>query len=260
MTDVSARNRTQGRFAPENHPVSTVTLEPATGASPASVLAAAVDSDKNPNSIPWPDQPANKGYVEVNVSDDDARDVLERHGYDGEVVNGYQQVYAAMFLADARDADFHGVKADGSTDYIAGGIRDYEQAVDPFQHESLDYREGYSDPMPPYLAAQDDVRAQRLEAAAELLEESGVGVELHDLQRHQFRLKSAGADDLQLEVRDFQLPKLVETRNWRTADDTHLAAFLGDGYTPEAGKLLSDCASLVARGQLKQAYQAAHAK
>lgn len=254
MTDVSGRNRTQGRFAPEHHPVSAVTLDPAP--TPAAVLAAAVDSDRNPDAIPWPAPPANDGYVEVNIDDDDARDVLERHGQDGDVVDKYRQVYAGICLAADKDADFHGVNADGSTDLIAVGLEDYEQAIDTFNHANLNYREGYTDPMPPYVAAQEAVRAQRLEAAAGLLEEAGVSVELDDLRRSEFRLKTAGAADLQLRVATFQQPKLVETTNWRTADDTHLATFLGDGYTPESGKLLTSCAALIARDAISQAYRA----
>lgn len=254
MTDVSGRNRTQGRFAPEHHPVSAVTLDPAP--TPAAVLAAAVDSDRNPDAIPWPGPPANDGYVEVNIDDDDARDVLERHGQDGDVVDKYRQVYAGICLAADKDADFHGVNADGSTDLIAVGLEDYEQAIDTFNHANLNYREGYADPMPPYVAAQEAVRARRLEAAAGLLEEAGVSVELDDLRRSEFRLKTAGATDLQLRVATFQQPKLVETTNWRTADDTHLAAFLGDGYTPESGKLLTSCAALIARDAVSQAYRA----
>lgn len=254
MTDVSGRHRTQGRFAPEHHPVSAVTLDPAP--TPAAVLAAAVDSDRNPNAIPWPEPPANNGYVEVNIDDDDARDVLERHSQDGDVVDKYRQIYAAICLAADKDADFYGVNADGSTELISVGLEDYEQAVDTFNHANLSYREGYSDPMPPYVAAQEGVRARRLETAAGLLEEAGVSVELSDLRRSEFRLKTPGAADLQLKVATFQQPQLVETRNWRTADDTHLADFLGDGYTPEAGKLLTGCAALVARDAISREYRA----
>ena len=257
MTDVSARSRDQGRFAPEHHPVSAVTLTvaPAPAASPASVLADAVGSGKTPDSIPWPEPPASDGYVEVNISDDDARDVLDRCGHDGDAVDNYQQVYAGICLAAANDADFYGVKADGSSEIIALGISDYEQAINPFEHAHLSYRDGYTNPMPPYVAAQEDVRARRLEAASGLLEEAGVSLELEDLDRHQFWLKTDGAQQLQLRVATFQAPKLVETRNWRAADDTHLAEFLGDGYTPEAGKLLTDCAALIARDTVSKEYR-----
>lgn len=254
MTDVTARRRDQGRFAPENHPVSAVTLNPATGASPASVLTAAVANGRTPDSIPWPELPANNGYVEVNIDDDDARDVLEHHGYEGDVVDSYRQVYAGIALAADKSADFHGVKADGSTEIIAMGLREYEQAVDPYEHENLSYRDGYTNPMPPYLAAQNEVKAQRLGLASDVLDEAGVSVELEDLGRHEFRLRNTDGNDLHLRARDFQPLQLRETRNWHDADDTHLEEFLGEGYTPEAGKLLKDCANLVARDQVRQGY------
>lgn len=259
MTDVSGRNRTQGRFAPENHPVSAVTLDPAPAASPASVLAAAVGSEKNPNSIPWPAKPAGDGYVEVNVSDDDARDVLDRCGHDGDAVDKYQQTFAGISLAAPNDADFYGVKEDGSTEVIAMGLYDYEQAVDPFNHTELSYREGYVNPMPPYVAAQEDARARRLEAASGLLEEAGVSLELEDLDRHQFWVKTDGAQKLQLRVNAFQAPQLRETSNWRNADNGHLEEFLGEGYTPDAGTLLIECAALVARDTISQEYRKQYA-
>lgn len=254
MTDVSGRNRTQGRFAPENHSVSGVTLDPAAKSSPASVLSAAAGSGRTPGSIPWPEPPINNGYVEVNVSDENAWSVLERHGFEGDLVDNFQQVYAGISLAADKSADFHGVKADGSTEIIAMGLQDYEQAVDPYEHENLNYREGFSNPMPPYLAAQNEVKAKRLSLAADVLDEAGVSVELEDLRRHEFRLRNADGNDLQLRVRDFQPLELRETRNWHNADDSHIAEFLGDGYTEGAGKLLKECANLVARDQVRQGY------
>mgnify|MGYP003429575786 FL=1 len=254
MTDVSGRNRTQGRFAPEHHPVSAVTLDPAP--TPAAVLTGAVDSGKNPNNIPWPEPPARNGYVEVNVNDQDAWAVLELHGFDGDAVENYRQVYAGICLAADKSADFHGVKADGTTEIIALGLQDYEQAVDPDDHENLNYRDGFNDPMPPYLAAQEHVEGQRLAAAASLLEDAGVSVELEDLDRKHFRLRNNDGGNLRLEVDDYRGPKLIETRNWRTADDIHLTEFLGEGYTPAAGELFKDCASLVAKDQAAQRHRA----
>jgi hypothetical protein len=252
MTDVSGRNRNQGRFAPEHHPVSAVTLCAPAG-SPAEVLAGAAGSDRNPNNIPWPEKPANS-RVEVFVDPDDMCGIMDNGNWNAST--NYDRVYASIDLVAAKDCDFWGIDADGNEHVIVLGVHDYEEAVDPYDHENLNYREGYTNPMPAYEAARKDVQTRRLAAAGALLEDAGISVELEDHRRGEFRLKSGGAEDLQLRVQDFQLPLIRETRNWRAADDTHLAAFLGEGYTPETGKLLTDCASLVARQKRSEAYRA----
>jgi hypothetical protein len=134
----------------------------------------------------------------------------------------------------------------GPSWFIALGISDYEQAVDPDEHEHLRYRDGFGNPMPPYLAAKVETNAKRLDASAALLAEAGVAVKLDDLQRGHFRLKRPGAQDLRLEVRHFHPAKIIETTNWHQASNEHFDSFL-DGDAGEDGqKMFKLAATLVA--------------
>jgi hypothetical protein len=222
-----------GEFTATAHTDDVVTLTPPP-ANPAAVFAAAVGTDKDPNSIPWPETPDN-AVVEVFVSDDDLNDVLNHSGYEGDEADAYSQVYASLNLVHDKDCDFWGITADGKEEVIALGIREYEQAVDPYNHENLRYRDGYTNPMPPYLAAQKETEAKRLEASAALLAEAGITVELEDLRRGYYRLNRGTfqtVHSVRLQIADFQGPKLIETRNWREATAEHFAgSWTGPGTT-----------------------------
>lgn len=243
-----------GEFAATSHTDDVVALTPPP-ANPAAVLASAVGTTKDPNMIPWPDAPAN-AFVEVYVSDDDLNDVLNRSGYNGDEADAYSQVYASINLVHDKDCDFYGITRDGKKEIIALGISDYEQAVDPYNHEFLSYRDGYSDPMPPYLAAQEQTKAQRLEASTSLLAEAGITVELEDLRRGYYRLRRGTATPIQLEIADFAGTRLKETRNWREATAEHYAAFLDGDTDVETRTLFSLAATLVARDLKDKAYKA----
>lgn len=195
-------------------------------ANPADVLAFAVGTDKDPNTIPWPDPPANNGYVEVDVWEDAALQVRENAGYDEDVLDGFTGVYVGTSLAADKEVDFDGVKANGETDVIAMGIREYEHAVDSDYHEDRRYRVGYENPMPAYFKARDEVAAKRFEASVALLAEAGVSVELEDLRRGYYRLKRPGTPDIRLEIDDYGGSRPTETTNCRQATDEQYAAFL----------------------------------
>lgn len=243
-----------GEFTAVGHSDAVPALTPLP-ANPAAILASAVGSDKDPNSIPWPEKPANS-RVEVFVSDDDLNDVLRESGYDIDVAQAYADVYASIDLVEDKDCDFYGITRDGKEEIIALGISDYEQAVDPFEHENLRYRDGFSDPMPLYLADQAETKAKRLDASAALLAEAGVTIELDDLDRGKFRLKRTGAEDLQLRIAHFQPTKVTETRNWHDAGDEHYASFLDGDAGADGQKLLKQAASLVAWDLHDKAFKA----
>ncbi|HEX9086140.1 MAG TPA: hypothetical protein VF867_01275 [Arthrobacter sp.] len=247
-----------GEFAATAHTDDVVALTPPP-ANPAAVLAAAPGTDKDPNSIPWPEPPARDGYVEVDVWEDAALQVLENAGYDEDVLDGFTDVYVGISLAADKEVDFYGVKANGETDLIAAGIREYEHAVDSDYHEDLRYRDGYENPMPTYLKAREEVSAKRLAASAALLAEAGVSVELEDLRRGYYRLKRAGAKDLELRIANYPT-KIIETTNWHEASDGHYAALLDGDAGEEGEELLKFAATLVARDLKDKSYKALYGR
>lgn len=222
--------------------------------NPAAVLAAAVGTDKDPNSIPWPEPPANNGYVEVDVWEEAALQVLERAGYDEDILDGFAGVYVGISLAADKKVDFYGVKANGETELVALGVYDYEHAVDPDDHEDLRYRDGYENPMPAYNKARDEVSAKRLAASAALLAEASVTVEVEDLRRGHYRLKRGTAKDMRLEIQDYRT-RLTETTNWHQATDEHYAAFLDGDACEDGEELLKFAAVLVARDLQAKGYK-----
>jgi len=248
---------TAGEFAATVHTDDVVALTPPPP-NPAAVFSAAVGTAKDPNTIPWPDAPAN-ARVEVYVDDDDLNEVLDRCGFDGEEADAYSRVYASIDLVHYKDCDFYGITKDGKVEVIALGIRDYEQAVDPDDHENLRYRDGFTNPMPPYLAAREQTKAQRLEASAALLAEAGVTVELEDLRRGHFRLKRGTANDMRLEIEDYR-SRLTETTNWHRATDEHYASFLDGDTDEETRALLSLSVTLVARDLKDKGYKSLYGR
>jgi hypothetical protein len=179
---------------------------------------------------------------------------LENAGYDEDVLDGFTGVYVGISLAADKEVDFYGVKANGETELIALGVREYEHAVDSAYHEDLRYRDGYENPMPAYNKARNEVSARRLAASSALLAEAGVTVELEDLRRGHYRLKRGTAKDMRLEIHDYRT-RLTETTNWHQATDEHYAAFL-DGDAGEDGEeLLKLAAVLVARDLQDKAYK-----
>lgn len=229
-------------------------------ATPAAVLSAAVGTDKAPREIPWPEKPANS-RVEVYVDPDDLAGIMDDGNWNA--VTNYRQVYADIDLIANRDCDFWGIDADGNAHVIALGVHDYEEAVDPYNHENLRYREGFSNPMPAYNAAVEEVKKQRLEASTALLAEAGITVELEDLRRGHYRL-SRGTEQavhsMRLKIDDFHGSKLIETRNWREAKDEDLSALLDGPVDESARELLSLSATLVARDLQGKAYKETHGR
>lgn len=242
-----------GEFAAAAHTDDVVTLTPPP-ANPAAVLASAVGTAKDPNSIPWPEKPARDGYVEVDVWEDAAVQVLENAGYDETVLDGFTGVYVGISLAADKEVDFYGVKANGETDLIATGVREYDHAVDSDYHEDLRYRDGYENPMPAYIKARKEVDAKRLAASAALLADAGVTVELEDLRRGHYRVKRGMAKDMRLEIQDYRT-RLAETTNWHQATDEHYAAFLDGDAGEEGEELLKFAAVLVARDLQDKGYK-----
>lgn len=257
MTTSSARQPkgipVGGQFAATTQSESSVVL-PATGkAAPFAVLESAVGTDRDPASVPWPEDLPNKGYVEVWVGEDDVRSILEGTGQE-DALEGLDRVYAGISLQADKEADFWGVKADGSEDIVALGVHSYEQAVDPDDHADLNYRDGYTDPMPAYNAARDAVQAKRLEKAAALLGDAGVTVELEDQRRQEFRLRSAGGRNLRLRLANYR-PQLIETTNWKPAEPEHIDDFLSGPASDDSEGLLLTAATLVARDLHTQSYR-----
>ena len=244
-----------GEFAATAHTDAVVALTPPS-ANPAEVLSAAVGTAKDPNSISWPGKPANS-LVEVFVDPDDLCGIMDDGGWND--ASGYSEVYASIDLVQNRDCDFWGIDAEGNSHVIALGIHDYEQAVDPDNHENLRYRDGYTNSMPAHLAARNQTKAQRLEAAGALLAEAGVTVELEDLQREQFRLRR-GTENLRLETTSYGTGRIIETRTWREATDEHYAAFLDGDTDEETRALLGLSATLVARDLKDKGYQALYGR
>jgi hypothetical protein len=121
-----------GEFTAVGHSDAVPALTPPP-ANPAAVLAAAVGTDKDPNSIPWPEKPANS-RVEVFVDPDDLCAVMDNG--DWNAATNYTQVYASIDLVSGRDCDFWGIDEDGEEHVVALGVHDYEEAVDPYDHTS----------------------------------------------------------------------------------------------------------------------------
>ncbi|QOD06116.1 hypothetical protein [Pseudarthrobacter sp. BIM B-2242] len=241
-----------GEFTAVGHSDAVPALTPPL-ANPATVFAGAVGTAKDPTTIPWPERPDNS-RVEVFVSDDDLNDVLRHCGYEGDEADAYSQVYASIDLIGDKDCDFYGITRDGKEEIIALGITDYEQAVEPFDHENLRYRDGFTNPMPEFLAARAVTQAKQLAAAKELLDEAGVTVELEDLRRGYYRLRRDGTTDLQFRTESYP-HRVIETTNWRQAGDEHLEAFLGGEAGVEGQQLLSRCATIVAQDMHREAYK-----
>jgi hypothetical protein len=221
-------------------------------ANPAAVFSAAVGTEKDPNSIPWPERPANS-LVEVYVNDDDLNDVLRRSGYQGDEADAYSEVYASIDLLGDGDCDFYGITPDGKEELIALEVTDYEQAVEPLNHEDLRYRNGFANPMPEFLASRNETVAKRLAASEALLQESGTTVELEDLRRGYYRLKREGSPTLELRTGNWP-HKIIETTNWREATGGHLAEFLGGDAGKDGEELFRRCATLVAQNLNNKAY------
>lgn len=239
-----------GEFASTAHSDAVPALTPPP-ANPAAVLASSVGTDKDPNSIPWPEKPANS-RVEVYVDPDDLCGIMDNGNWNA--TTNYTEVYASIDLIQDRDCDFWGIDADGNSHVIALGVHDYEEAVDPYSHENLRYREGFTNPMPPYLAAQKETKAKRLEAATALLAEAGITVELEDLRREQFRLRH-GSENLRLETTSYDMRRVIETTNWREAGEEDYAALLGGGTDEQVRDLLVRSAVLVARDLKGKGYK-----
>lgn len=243
-----------GQFADTVKTEADISLPPAPQQTPAAVLSSAAGTDRDPLTVPWPEDLPNKGYVEVWVAEDDVRSALEDTGQE-DAVDGYDRIYAGISLQSGHEADFWGVKTDGTSDVIALGVHDYEQAVDPYSHADLNYRDGYTDPMPAYNASLDAVRARKAELAAALLEDAGITIDMEDQRRQQFRLRTKAGQDLQLRLGDFRRPQLIETKNWRTADDSHVEEFLGGPGTEESSELLVGAVTIVARDLHARSYK-----
>lgn len=258
MTTIPARQPkgipVGGQFAGTVKTEADISLPSVRQQTPAAVLSAAAGTDLDPLTVPWPEDLPNKGYVEVWVDEDDVASALDSSGHEGSV-DGYDRVYAGIQLQAGGDADFWGVKADGTEDVIALGVHNYEQAVDPDSHTDLNYRDGYTDPMPAYNAALDAVRAKKAELAAALLDDAGISIDMVDQRRQHFRLRTKAGQDLQLRLGDFRRPQLIETRNWRTAEDSHVEEFLGGTATGESSELLVGAATLVARDLHTRSYK-----
>lgn len=243
-----------GQFAPTVQSEAAVALPAPGKTTPVAVLESAVGTERDPLSVPWPEDLPNEGYVEVWVGEDDVRSILEDIGQE-DALEGFDRVYAGISLQADREADFWGVKADGTEDVLALGVHNYEQAVDPDDHADLNYRDGYTDPMPAYNAARDAVQVKRLEKAAALLGDAGITVELEDQRRQEFRLHSKDGQNLRLRLGDFRRPELIETTNWRIAEDNHIDDFLGGPASDESSELLRTAAILVARDLHTQSYK-----
>jgi hypothetical protein len=240
-----------GEFTATAHADAVVALTPPP-ANPAAVFSSAVGTNQDPNSIPWPEKPANSS-VEVYVDPDDLCGIMDNGSWND--ATNYAQVYASIDLIAGRDCDFWGIDADGKDHVIVLGVHDYEEAVDRYNHESLRYREGFSNPMPAYNSAVDEVKKSRLEAAATLLADAGITLELEDLRRGHYRLKRGTAQSIRLEIDDFHGSRLTETRNWHRATDEHYDEFLDGPVDQAARDLLSLSASLVARDLKGKAYR-----
>jgi hypothetical protein len=240
-----------GEFTATAHADDVVTLTPPP-TNPAAVLAAAVGTDKDPNSVPWPERPANS-RVEVYVNDDDLNDVLRRSGYQGDEADAYSEVYASIDLLGDRDCDFYGITPEGKEELIALEVTDYEQAVEPLNHQDLHYRNGFANPMPEFLASRNETIAKRHAASEALLQEAGITVELEDLRRGYYRLKRAGSPTLELRTGSWP-HKIIETTNWREATGEHLAEFLGGDAGKDGEELFRRCATLVAQHLNNKAY------
>lgn len=226
-------------------------------ATPADALSAAVGTEKDPNSIPWPEKPANS-VVEVYVDPDDMCGIMDNGSWND--ATGYVEVYASIDLFATRTCDFWGVDADGNEHAIVLGVHDYYEAVDPYNHENLRYREGFSNPMPAYNAAVDEAKKRRLDASTAVLAEAGIAVELEDLRRGHYRLKRGNAQSIRLEIDDFHGSRLTETRNWHRATDEHFDEFLDGAVEEPARALLSLSATLVARDVKGKAYKELHGR
>lgn len=256
---VSAGVPAGGEFTAVAHSdaVPALTFAPAT---PAAVLSAAVGTEKAPQEIPWPEKPANS-RVEVYVDPDDMAGILDDGNWNA--ATNYRRVYADIDLIANRKCDFWGIDADGKEHPIALNVHDYEEAVDPFNHENLSYREGFSDPMPAYNAAVEEVKKQRLEASTALLAEAGISVSLEDLSRGYYRL-SRGTEQtvhsIRLRIHDFHGSKLIETRNWREAKDEDFTALLDGPADESAQQLLNLAATIVARDLQGKAYKEMYAR
>lgn len=253
---VSAGVPAGGEFTAVAHSdaVPALTFAPPT---PSTVLSAAVGTEKAPNETPWPEKPANS-RVEVYVDPDDMAGIMDDGNWNAR--SNYRRVYADIDLIANRKCDFWGIDADGKEHPIALNVHDYEEAVDPFNHENLSYREGFSDPMPAYNAAVEEVKKQRLEASTALLAEAGITVELEDLSRGHYRLKHGEAQSIRLEIHDFHGSRLTETTNWQRATDEHYSAFLDGPADESAQQLLNLAATIVARDLQGKAYKEMYAR